>query len=132
MFSLTIISCDTPRTGYLDYKHAKWVPDSMIVYIELDPVLDVRQLEDSIPYQSVALSGIQGTLPIDYSINTIESDNGYTEMDKDIQIIRNGIVNVNAYHSLPLGRYYVKPKVSNEGYTEYPDVTFKIIVKQKR
>lgn len=130
--SQILASCDTPPIGYLQTQHAKWVPDSMIVYVELDPTLDAIQLKDSIPYQSTPLSGVEGTLPINYTVYLIQSDNGYTKSSNYIQIVRNGIVNVDAYHSLPPGRYYVKPKVTNEGYTHYPDATFIVIVKQKR
>ena len=75
---LAAISCDKTTVGYLFADNLTYTPDSIVVKAVLDPVEDEEQIDKEIPWQSVALEGVQGTSPINYAIeNVVTPDSNF-------------------------------------------------------
>ena len=121
-------NCQDVKVGYLETENAQYQPDSMVIKSVLDASEDSLQIKYQIPWQSTSIEGIQGTMPIHYSIGTIESDNGYTDAISQIDIVRKGIFQIPWNHTLPPGRYIVSIQISNEGYTHHLDSIYTVIV----
>lgn len=129
MFILLIhTSCHDIKIGYLETENAIYIPDSMIIKSTLDQTEDADRILFKIPWQSTSIEGIQGTMPIQYSIRSIESDNGYSDALSQIDVVRKGIFHIPWNHTLPVGRYIIHLKISNEGYTHNLDSIYTVIV----
>lgn len=121
-------SCHDVKVGFLQSENAIYIPDSMVVKSALDPTEDAHRIQFQIPWQSTSIEGIQGTMPIRYSIRSIESDNGYTDANSQISVVRKGVFEIPWNHTLPSGKYIINLRISNEGYTHDLDSIYTIII----
>lgn len=124
-----ISGCENVIVGYLTTDNARYLPDSLVVKAVLDPVKDEYQIKNEIPFQSIAISGVQGTFPIYYTLKDVHSDNGYANAKSQFRMVQKGKVEIPWNHTLPAGRYVVDVEIRNEGYTHVVDSVFTVIVK---
>ena len=70
--------CQDVKVGYLFTHNAKYNPDSVVFKANLDDANDddAHRKKFEIPWQSQSLEGVQGTNPIRYSIERIDSEPG--------------------------------------------------------
>lgn len=47
-----LYGCDKTAVGYLKTDNAVYTPDSLVVKAILDPIVDQKQIEKEMPYQS--------------------------------------------------------------------------------
>lgn len=126
-----IMSCSDVEVGYLMTTNAKYVPDSMVIKAILDAENsdDARREQFQIPWQSVKIEGVQGTMPIRYDIQSINGG-GLDQAIRDQFIIKDGgIIEIRWNHTVPEGRYVISVKVSNEGRMDILDSLFTVVVK---
>lgn len=126
-----ITSCNDVEIGYLMTTNAKYVPDSMVVKARLDPENndDARREQFQIPWQSVKIEGVQGTMPIRYEIQSITAGDLNQTIRDQFKIKDGGVIELQWNHAIPEGRYVISLKVSNEGHVEILDSLFTVIVK---
>ena len=86
-----IAGCNDVEIGYLMTYNAKYVPDSMVVKARLDPENkdDAHREQFQIPWQSVKMEGVQGTMPVRYQIDKINNDE-LDQATRDQFVIKDG------------------------------------------
>lgn len=126
-----LIGCDDVKVGYLRTYNAKYVPDSLVVKNQLDPGNkdDARREQFRIPWQSVKIEGVQGTMPIRYEIQSINAGDLDQTIREQFRIKDGGVIELQWDHTVPVGRYIISVNVSNEGHVEILDSLFTVIVK---
>ena len=104
--------CHNPTPGFLETGNAQYVPDTMIIRKELDPLKDAYRKMNNAPWVSPKCQGVDGTV------------DGDAAMFKSFLKIRGGgRMEFPLKVSVPVGHYLVSVRVSNEGYSEViPDV----------
>lgn len=126
-----IAGCNDVEIGYLMTYNAKYVPDSMVVKARLDPENkdDAHREQFQIPWQSVKMEGVQGTMPVRYQIDKINNDE-LDQATRDQFVIKDGgIVELPWNHNVPEGKYVISVKVFNEGHTQVLDSIFTVVIK---
>lgn len=126
---LLAISCDKITVGYLFTGNLSYTPDSLVIKAVLDPIEDEEQITGKIPWQSMALEGVQGTAPISYTIEKIVTEDGDPSIVSQFQMVRKGVIELPWNHTVPVGRYVFSIRVSNEGHSIVKDSVFTVIVK---
>ena len=116
--------CHNPTPGYLETGNAQYVPDTMIIRKELDPLKDAYRKMNNAPWVSPKCQGVDGTAPLLFEIVDVTSVDGDAAMFKSFLKIRGGgRMEFPLKVSVPVGHYLVSVRVSNEGYSEViPDV----------
>ncbi|MDP4206183.1 MAG: hypothetical protein Q8859_09320 [Bacteroidota bacterium] len=129
-FSLLVIlfACDEPK-GYLMTDDAKFTPDSMIIHV-VPLKTDVNQYKYATPWYSTAIEGVEGTLPVVYSIADVTTTDGDVESFKQWAQIKEGVgkVYVPLNHKIKPGSYMISVKVSNIYKVVVLKDVFKLIV----
>lgn len=132
LISLTLLflySCEKQEIGYLDTTNAVYVPDS-VVFHTLNPEdpEDARTIKFEIPFQSQGIQGVQGTLPISYSIARIESDKESAAFLNQFKLSGKAQIELPFNHTVPAGRYIFSIRVNNEGRTADLDSAITVII----
>ena len=109
--------CKDVKVGYLFTHNAKYNPDSVVF----------KKFE--IPWQSQSLEGVQGTNPIRYSIERIDSDHNGPEILSQFSAVQKGIIQLPWNHTVPQGKYIISLRISNEGYSVVLDSMIIVIIK---
>lgn len=123
-------ACHKPAPGYLEADNAQYVPDTMIIRRELDPLKDAYRKMNNAPWVSPICQGVDGTAPVIFEIADVTSDDGDAAMFKSLLSIRGGgRMEFPLVVSVPAGRYVVTLRVSNEGYSKILPEVFTFIVK---
>lgn len=108
------------------------VRKEVIGNIDHDILLLQRQIADTVPWTSSPVEGVLGTEPITYSIARIDGENDVKTslFSKYLTIIGGGrfILYWSKVELLPLGRYVISIRVTNEGYSRVIDNVFTFIV----
>ena len=122
--------CKDVKVGYLFTHNAKYNPDSVVFKANLDDANndDVHRKKFEIPWQSHSLEGVQGTNPINYSIELIDSDHNSPEILKQFSAVQKGIVELPWNHTVPQGKYAISLRISNEGYSVVLDSMIMVII----
>lgn len=130
LFSVLIfpVGCHKVTVGYLETQNAIYIPDSMVVKSVLDEQEDIDRIRYQIPWQSTSIEGVQGTMPIRYSIRSIVGDRITPEVIEQFRMVRKGIVELPWDHSVPPGEYIINIRIANEGYTQDLDSVYRVIV----
>ena len=126
---LAAISCDKTTVGYLFADNLTYTPASIVVKAVLDPVEDEEQIDKEMPWQSVALEGVQGTSPINYAIENVVTPDGDPASVSQFQMVRKGVIELPWNHTVPPGRYVISIRVSNERRSVVKDSVYTVIVK---
>lgn len=121
--------CHEVTVGYLETENAIYAPDSMVVKSILDTAEDAKRIKFTIPWQSTSIEGVQGTMPIRYSIRQIEGENIRPDITEQFRMIRKGVIELPWNHTVPPGRYVISIRIANEGYTHDLDSVYTVIVK---
>lgn len=128
---LLLWECHKPTPGYLETNNAQYVPDTMVIRKELDPVKDAYRKMNNAPWVSPKLQGVDGTAPLAFEIVDVTSTDGDAVMFKSLLNIRGGgrMEFPLRAGGIPDGHYVVSVRVSNEGYSEVVSNIFTFIVK---
>ena len=113
-------SCHDVTVRYLEAENAQYAPDSMVVRINPDPMLDAVRIKYEAPWVSTKIQGVIGTAPIKYRIIDVKSpDTKDAELMKEISSIDGaGVIYVPFHHNLSAGRYIFSIEVYNIGYSQ--------------
>lgn len=126
---------EIPNPAYQNLRNFGWSHEAIIGLgifptILQNPGVDYDRNRLGIPWTSTPIEGMQGTMPIEISINKITTDIGDVNKLKNVlQIRNNGILTIPFMNDIPVGRYQLSFKFSNEGYTKTRDNIFTVIVK---
>ena len=123
--------CKDVKVGYLFTHNAKYNPDSVVFKAYLDEANDddAHRKKFEIPWQSQSLEGVQGTNPIRYSIERIDSDHNDPEILNQFSAVQKGIIQLPWNHTVPQGKYAISLRISNEGYSVVLDSMIMVIIK---
>ncbi|MBD8489062.1 hypothetical protein IFO69_09920 [Echinicola sp. CAU 1574] len=66
--------CSDNLVGYLDTENAEYLPNTMTIRKELDPMVDAIRIQNQAPWVSTKISGVIGTNPLVFSIVDVKSD----------------------------------------------------------
>lgn len=120
---------DDGEVGYLFTEGAGYLPDSLLVRAEPDPVLDSKRIKYKTPWFSTSVQGVDGTQPIKYEVVAAETSDGDEQsVLNNIQIKGIGIIYVPFENTLSPGRYSLTLKVSNCNGDKYLNDAFTLIV----
>ena len=128
VFLFALFGCDKTTVGYLFTDNLSYTPDSLVVKAVLDPGEDLEQIEGEIPWQSIPLEGVQGTAPIKYDIERVQTSDGDPAAVSQFKMVRKGVIELPWNHTVPVGRYVFSIRVSNEGYSIVKDSVYTVIV----
>ena len=118
-------ACHDITVGYLEAENAQYAPDSMIIRVEPDPILDANRIKFEAPWVSPKIQGVIGTAPIRYRVADVRTlDTGDAEKMKEISYMDGaGVIYIPFEHNLPAGRYVFSIEIYNEGYSDIrPDI----------
>ena len=126
-----IQSCGKQEIGYLETINSAYIPDSVVFKAALDPAIpaDAQRIKFEIPFQSQGIQGIQGTLPISYSIARIECSNGATDKLGQFGMVGKAQIKLPFNHTVPAGRYVISVSVRNEGHISVLDSALTVIIR---
>ncbi|MCM5662655.1 hypothetical protein [Galbibacter mesophilus] len=62
------------EVGFLDIENAEYLPNTMTIRLELDPRLDALRIENQSPWVSQKISGVLGTQPLTFSVESVRSE----------------------------------------------------------
>ena len=129
--ALLYSGCKDVKVGYLFTHNAKYNPDSVVFNAYLDEANDddAHRTKFEIPWQSQSLEGVQGTNPIRYSIERIDSDHNDPEILNQFSAVQKGIIQLPWNHTVPQGKYIISLRISNEGYSVVLDSMIIVIIK---
>ena len=93
---LLVIGCQKDiAIGYLNVANALYSPDSLVVKAKLDEEEDAYQIKHKIPWQSNAMDGVEGTLPICFQIWNINGEQ--PEIMNQFTIKPTGVIDARQY-----------------------------------
>lgn len=130
-------SCTDIKVGYLDTKNAVFSPDSVVVY-HLPDTTSLRYRNQA-PYVSTLMQGVSGTAPINYELVGVSASEGgdsavFVQLASEKRISMQGgtlWVWQDAAERLPLGKYVISVKVTNEDHEQTVSHCLTIIVKKE-
>lgn len=125
-----LVACHKVPIGYLETENAVYVPDSMVIRLEPDPLLDYTRILYKADWVSTKIQGVLGTAPIIYSIIDVRAEGGGdAEAMKAVCTINgSGTFDIPYEHHVPVGRYIMSVGISNDGYAYELKDAFTIIV----
>ena len=130
---LAFCSCDDTKVGYLLVDDAAYDPTSMEIHwaSELDPDADEERIRLQYPWISPEVQGVLGTLPLEYYIQDIHTEDGDVDSFKKYVSMRvgDGVFEIPYDHQVKKGTYIIDVNIQNEGYSYTRDSLFSIIVK---
>lgn len=116
-------ACHESQIGYLLTKDAVYKPDTLLVRLTPDPVLDVNRKENKAPWVTLKMQGYDGTSPITFSVESVTSSAGEeaARLFKEDVYTRGGGVLLYPFepkNRISAGRYVVSVRLTNEGCSE--------------
>lgn len=117
-------SCEETEKGFLETAMGGYTTDSLVVYLESNPV-------DSVPYQGEKIQGINGTFPVDLSIEAVYDSSGVivpVEVSAQIRLVLHGVFQIERDHTIPVGRYAADLRVTNINRSVVLPKVYRIIV----
>lgn len=131
VFFASLYGCEKQEIGYLDITNAAYIPDTVRYKATLNPDNpdDAYRAKFQIPFQGPAIQGIQGTLPISYSIYRIECSNSAgDDVLKQFQMGGKGKIEWAWDHTIPPGKYIFSIQASNIGHTKILNSALTIVL----
>ncbi len=130
-------SCADIKVGYLDTQNAVFAPDSVVVYHHPDTTS--LRYRNQAPYVSTLMQGVSGTAPINYELAGVTASEGgdsavFVQLAGEKRITMQGgtlWVWQDAVNRLPLGKYVISVKVTNEDHEQIIPHCLTIIVKEE-
>lgn len=130
VLAFLLVACHKVPIGYLETENAVYVPDSLVIRLEPDPLKDYVRMLYKADWVSTKIQGVLGTAPIIYTIIDVRAeDGGDAEAMKAVCTINgSGTFDIPYEHQVPVGRYIMSIEIRNDGYAyEFRDA-FTIIV----
>jgi hypothetical protein len=130
LLSTSFFSCSKQEVGYLITTDAIYDPKTMTIKKVLDPIDDENRITNKIPWVSIRIQGVEGTLPIKYTISNVTATGGgdAVAFKKKCKLRGDSAFEIPFDHNLALGEYTVDITISNEGYSHAKTGVFKVIV----
>lgn len=125
-----LVACHKVPIGYLETENAVYVPDSLVIRLEPDPLKDYTRILYKADWVSTKIQGVLGTAPIIYTITDVRAEEGgdAEAMKAACTINGSGTFDIPYEHQVPVGRYIMSIEISNDGHAyEFRDA-FTIIV----
>lgn len=137
LFAALFGSCTDIKVGYLDTQNAVFAPDSVVVY-HLPDTTSLRYRNQA-PYVSTLMQGVSGTAPINYELAGVSASEGgdaavFVRLAGEKRITMQGgtlWVWQDAANRLPLGKYVISVKVTNEDHEQIIPHCLTVIVKNE-
>ena len=132
---LIIGACDESQVGYLLTKDAAYEPDTIIIRQTLDPELDAVRIETGAPWVSLKMQGYAGSDPISFSVDGVTSSEGEEAarlFHEEVYARGGGVLLYpqKPKYKVPVGRYTVSVRVTNEGWSQVVEDALTFIVKE--
>jgi hypothetical protein len=128
LFLIAFSACDNHKVGFLITEYAVYRPDSLLVQKD---AASEQQIENKIPWLSLPIQGIEGTVPLMMSISNVKSETTFDldQFKSQVNVRGNGVIEIDFDNTIATGRYLVSIDVKNDGYKQtIPDI-FTIIIK---
>ncbi len=128
---LFFVACHDVTVGYLKTENAVYVPDSLVIRKEPDPIEDNIRIQNQAPWMTLPIQGVIGTAQIHYEIENVSSDKSVNAdiFKEELSIRGGGIMSYPLEGKAPAGRYVVSVRIWNEGYDVVKRNIFTFIVK---
>lgn len=130
VLAFLLVACHKVPIGYLETENAVYVPDSLVIRLEPDPLLDYTRILYEADWVSTKIQGVLGTAPIIYTITDVRAEEGGdAEAMKAVCTINgSGTFDIPYEHQIPVGRYIMSIEIRNDGHAyEFRDA-FTVIV----
>ena len=130
-------SCADIKVGYLDTQNAVFAPDSVVVYHHPDTTS--LRYRNQAPYVSTLMQGVSGTAPINYELAGVTASE-VGDADTVVRLASEKRVSMqggtlwvwqDAANRLPLGKYVISVKVTNEDHEQIIPHCLTVIVKNE-
>lgn len=125
-----LVACHKVPIGYLETENAVYVPDSLVIRLEPDPLKDFVRIMYEADWVSTKIQGVLGTAPIIYTIIDVRAEDGGNAevMKAECAINGSGTFTIPYEHKVPVGRYVMSIEISNDGHAYELRDAFTIIV----
>lgn len=127
---LLATGCQDIPVGYLNAENAQYLPDTMIIRLELDETEDAYRMHNLAPWVSPQLQGVIGTAPLEYEVVEVKAtEGGDPELFQHLVSVRGGgRMEFPLISDITPGRYTVSLRVWNEGHSSIIKDVFTFIV----
>lgn len=126
-----LASCHEVPVGYLEAENAVYAPDSLVIRKEPDPVKDRVRINNEADWVSTRIQGILGTAPLIFSILDVRAEGEGADADAMKAVCRingGGMFSIPLINDIPVGKYVMSIKISNDGNVYECREIFNIIV----
>lgn len=126
-----LASCHEVPVGYLEAENAVYSPDSLVIRKEPDPVKDRVRIQNEADWVSTRIQGILGTAPLIFSILDVQTESEGADADAMKAVCRingGGMFSIPLKNDIPIGKYVMSIKISNDGNVHECRNIFNIIV----
>lgn len=127
--------CNNMEVGFLDTSCALYSPKTMVVRKELDMNNweDMGRADKKAHWISPKIQGVQGTAPVIMTIHSVKVEGGgnVSEFLKYTTLRSNGQFDVKYENEIPIGKYIISIKVTNDGYESVLEDIFAVDIRQK-
>ena len=131
VFVAVLEACHETTIGYLITENASYDPDTLYVRKTPDPVADAVRIEYNAPWVSLQLQGYEGTEPINFSVESVTSDQGEAAAAtfmSELTIRGGGALMYPLENNAVPGTYVVSVRLTNDGYSQVVENAMTIIV----
>lgn len=105
--------CETEKGYLIADETAGYSIDSLLVYVT--PPESSSQYQYGNPYFTTSVEGVEGTLPMTYSLYDVTTENGDAHAMKEQMEVQAGIgtIVIPVDHTIPAGDYWISLSVEN-------------------
>lgn len=123
-----------PNPEFESLLESGWYTPESLIMMGIYPTIggeDYKRLTENIPWNSLAIEGVEGTQPIYVSIKSIRAIGGDADKLRACLTVRgDGMFSVPVRNDVPAGRYVISLSFENEGWSKDIDDCFVIVVKE--
>ena len=124
-------ACNEKTIGYLITENASYVPDTLIIRKNPDPIEDRVRIEYNAPWISSNLEGYEGTAQIEFSVESVTSSLGEEAalvFKEEVSIRGGGYLMYPLNNNAQPGRYTVSVRLTGPGYSQVIQDAYTFIV----
>ena len=124
-------ACHEKTIGYLITENASYVPDTLIIRKNPDPIEDRVRREYNAPWISSNLEGYEGTAQIEFSVESVTSSLGEEAalvFKEEVSIRGGGYLMYPLNNNAQPGRYTVSVRLTGPGYSQVIQDAYTFIV----
>ena len=106
-------ACETEKGYLIADETAGYSIDSLLVYVT--PPESSSQFEYGNPYFTTSVEGVEGTLPLNYTLFDVTTEDGDAAAIREQMVVESGIgtIVIPVDHTIPIGTYWVSLMVEN-------------------